>query len=224
MIGEFIHGECIKGMKEYPDNHFDLAICDPPYGIGNTTTSAGNKNRKTLHKRVTWNNHIPPKEYFKELYRVSENQIIWGANYFYPHIVVPGRIIFYKKPFQDLSKGKIRFCPCDLASQSFDNRIEYFEYNWYGNTQNGKPNFDNSGPDRRIHPNQKPIALYRYCLKKFAKEGDLILDTHVGSASSLIACEDMGFKYVGYELDKDYYDDAMKRLQNHIAQLKLEYQ
>lgn len=218
---DFINGDCIDGMKRYPDKYFDLAIVDPPYGIGNATTSAGNKHRKTLHKKVKWNDSPPPEKYFVELFRISKNQIIWGCNYLYPFIKVPGRVVHYKKPFQNLELNRIRFCPCDLASQSFNNRIEYFEYNWYGNTQNGKPNFDNYGPDARIHPTQKPIALYKWLLTKYAKEGDKILDTHVGSASSLIACEDMGFDYVGYELDPDYYKAAVKRLDQFRSQLKL---
>jgi site-specific DNA-methyltransferase (adenine-specific) len=214
--------DCMLGMSRYPDKYFDLAIVDPPYGIGNTTTSKGNKNRKTLHKFVTWNSEIPSEEYFNELYRVSKNQIIWGCNYYYPHIKVPGRIVHYKKPFQNLEEGKIKFCPCDLASQSFDNRIEYFEYNWYGNSQGGKTNWDNSGSDARIHPTQKPIALYKWLLKKYAVPGDKILDTHLGSASSRLAAYDLGFDFTGFEIDKDYLEASEKRFQNHCAQLKIE--
>jgi len=217
--------DCMKYMATVPDKYFDLAIVDPPYGIGNTTTSAGNKHRKILHKRVKWNNEIPTKEYFSELYRISINQIIWGCNYFYPHIMVPGRIVHYKKPFQDLSKGKIKFCPCDLASQSFNNRIEFFEYNWYGNTQGGKTNWDNSGPDARIHPTQKPIALYKWLLRKYARPEFKIIDTHLGSGPSAIAAHDFGIaEFVCCEIDKDYYDAAVKRFENHKAQLKLQYE
>jgi len=209
-------------MKDVPDKYFDLAICDPQYGIGNTTTSNGNKHRKPLHKRVKWNEQIPSKEYFSELYRISKNQIIWGCNYFYPYISVPGRIVHYKKPFQDLEKGKIKFCPCDLASQSFNNRIEYFEYNWYGNTQNGKTNWDNSGPDARIHPTQKPIALYKWILKKYAKPEFKIIDTHGGSMSSVIACYDFNIaEMVCCEIDKDYFEASVKRFENHKLQMKL---
>ena len=214
----------MEAMSKMADNQYDLAIVDPPYGIGNTTTSAGNKNRKTLHKRVKWNNKIPNIKYFKELYRVSKNQIIWGCNYFYPYIKVPGRIIHYKKPFQNLENKKILFCPCDLASQSFNKRIEYFEYNWYGNTQGGKPNFNNSGPDARIHPTQKPIALYKWLLMSYAKEGNKILDTHFGSLSIGIACHDLDFDLDCYEIDKEYYDMAVKRFENHKAQLTLKYE
>ncbi len=213
--------DCMEGMKVFPDKYFDLAIVDPPYGIGNTTTSAGNKNRKTLHKRVNWNNKIPSKEYFDELERISENQIIWGSNYFYPFIQVPGRIIHYKKPYQNLDEGKIKFCPCDIASQSFDNRIEYFEYNWYGNTQGGKVNWNNTGPNARIHPTQKPIQLYQYCMKKYAKPDMKIIDTHIGSGSSIIAFLDFGCEWIGFEIDKDYHKAASKRIEIHKQQLKL---
>jgi len=216
--------DCMDYMEDLPDNAFDLAYVDPPYGIGNTTTSAGNKRRKTLHKRVKWNEKIPDEKYFSELYRISKNQIIWGCNYFYPHIKVPGRIIHYKKPFQDLEKGKIKFCPADLASQSFDNRIEYFEYNWYGNNQGGKPNFKNIGIDARIHPTQKPVALYKWLLKNYAKETDRIIDTHLGSGSSAIAAWEYKSKeFVGIEIDREYYDAAVKRFKNHVAQLKTDF-
>lgn len=209
-------------MKDVSDKYFDLSLVDPPYGIGNTTTSAGNKHRKTLHKRVKWNEQIPSKEYFLELYRISKNQIIWGCNYFYPYITVPGRIVHYKKPFQDLEKGKIKFCPCDLASQSFNNRIEYFEYNWYGNTQNGKTNWDNTGPDARIHPTQKPVALYKWLLKNYAKPEFKIIDTHDGSMSSVIAADDFGIaEMVCCEIDKEYFEAGKKRFEIHKMQQKL---
>src|SRR4030042_363981 len=213
MISEVYNIDCMVYMKTCKDKQFDLAIVDPPYGIGNTATSSGNKHRKTLHKKVKWNENIPSKKYFAEIYRISKNQIIWGCNYFYPYITVPGRIIHYKKPFQDLEKGKIKFCPCDLASQSFNNRIEFYEYNWYGNTQNGKTNWNNSGPDARIHPTQKPIALYKWLLKKYAKEGNTIFDSHMGSQSSRIACYDGGFDYFGCELDKEYFNAGNKRFE-----------
>ena len=213
--------DCLDYMKDVPDKYFDLAIVDPPYGIGNITTSAGNKKRKTLHKRVKWNEKIPSEKYFDEIERISQNQIIWGCNYFYPFIKVPGRIVHYKKPFQDLEKGKIKFCPCDLASQSFNNRIEFFEYNWYGNTQGGKVNWNNNGPNARIHPTQKPIQLYQYCLKKYAKPDFKIIDTNVGSGSSIIAFLDFGCDWIGFEIDPDYHKAASERIKIHQMQTKL---
>lgn len=221
MISEVHNIDCTEFMRGLPDKFFDLAIVDPPYGIGNTTTSKGNKARKTKHKRVEWNNSPPGTDYFTELERVSLNQIIWGCNYYYPHIKVAGRIVHYKKPWQNMESGKIRFCACDLASQSFDSRIEYFEYHWYGNGQNGKPNFDNSGPDARIHPTQKPLALYQWILRKYAKPGDKIFDSHMGSQSSRIAAFDMGFDYWGAELDKDYFEAGNKRFEQFKSQLKM---
>lgn len=220
---ELLHIDCMEYMATVPDKYFDLAIVDPPYGIGNTTTSAGNKHRKTLHKRVRWNEEIPSEKYFSEIHRISKNQIIWGCNYFYPYIKVPGRIVHYKKPFQDLEKGKIKFCPCDLASQSFNNRIEFFEYNWYGNTQNGKVNWNNSGPDARIHPTQKPIALYKWLLKNYAKPEYKIIDTHLGSGSSAIAAYDFGCDFVGCEIDKEYYEAAKQRFETHKLQQRINF-
>jgi site-specific DNA-methyltransferase (adenine-specific) len=213
----------MEGMKAFPNKFFDLAIVDPPYGIGNTTISAGNKKRKTLHKRMKWNDRIPSSEYFNELYRISENQIIFGANYFYPHISVSGRIIHYKKPYQKLNENKILFCPCDIASQSFNKRIEYFEYNWFGNAQGGKINWNNTGPDARIHPTQKPIALYKWLLKLYAKSGQKIIDTHAGSCSSVIAFLDFGCDWIAFEIDRDYYEAANKRIENHKRQLKINF-
>lgn len=218
-----ILGDCNDFMKDLPDKSFDLACVDPPYGIGDTTTSAGNKNRKTLHKRVVWNKEIPSKIYFDEIYRISKNQIIWGCNYFYPYVKVPGRIVHYKKPFQNLDEGKIKFCPCDLASQSFDNRIEFFEYNWYGNTQNGIPNFKNIGPDKRIHPTQKPIALYEWILKNYAKPGQTIFDSHAGSFSSAVACLKLGFTGTFIEIDADYYKAGCERVEAVYEAMTLGY-
>ena len=213
--------DCMEFMRGVPDGFFELAIVDPPYGIGDTTTSAGNKKRKTKHKRVKWNKEIPDEDYFFHLERISKNQIIWGANYFYPFIKVPGRIIHYKDPKQNLDNNKIRFCAADIASQSFYKRIEVFKYNWYGNNQNGIPNFKNEGPDARIHPTQKPIALYKWILKKYAKPGNKIFDSHLGSQSSRLACWDAGLDFWGCELDKDYFEAGCKRFDNHIKQLKL---
>lgn len=216
--------DCMELMVGRVDNYFDLAIVDPPYGIGNTTTSKGNKNRNTKHKRIEWNDSIPEPEYFKELYRVSKNQIIWGVNYFHPFVSVPGRIVHYKKPVQKLEEGKIRFCPCDLASQSFNKRIEYFEYTWYGNHQGNAVNWNNVGIDARIHPTQKPIALYRWLLQTYAKEGDKILDTHLGSGSIAIACHYLGFDLTACEIDPDYYEPAMDRIERETRQQEFNFE
>lgn len=202
MRGEFHNMDCLEGIKKFPDNHFDLAIVDPPYGIGSP-----NHEPKTspLYKGKTWNNHTPGVEYWERLLRVSKNQIVWGANYYCHHLSQKrGWIVWDKK----ISGAPAGFSRVELAWTSFiplgDDiaRVACRER-------------------EKIHPTQKPVALYKWLLDKYAKEGDLILDTHVGSASSLIACEDMDFDYVGYELDSDYYEAAMKRIKQHISQLKM---
>ena len=203
MNGEFINGDCMEGMKDYPDNHFDLAIVDPPYGIEHNKHNSfkgGKRTGKTNH--IKFNDRAPDKKYFSELFRVSKNQIIWGGNYFALH---PSKgVIIWDKGQRDLSQsdGEMAWSsPGNLRIWTKNRVILLLE--------------------GTIHPTQKPIALYKWLLKNYAKEGDLILDTHVGSASSLIACEDMGFNYVGYELDEDYYQAATKRLQDYVNQLKL---
>ena len=202
MNGEFILGDCLEYLPKYEDNHFDLAIVDPPYGIGNFQQSDGN------FKPINWNDEIPNKEYFKELKRVSKNRIIWGANYYN---VFESSAIVWDKLNMHPSMSR-----CEIASCSIGKRVTYFKKEWHGWHPINESIIS-------YHPCMKPVALYKWLLHNYAKEGNLILDTHVGSASSLIACEDMGFEYVGYELDKDYYQAAMKRLQNHIAQLKINY-
>jgi site-specific DNA-methyltransferase (adenine-specific) len=189
----------MEGMKQYPDNHFDLAIVDPPYGIGfdgqrfSTSKHGGRK----IHPFKGWDSQRPNREYFDELFRVSKDQIIWGANYFTQFLPPSMGWIFW-------DKGQ-RICNSDgeLAFSSFQRALRVIELNRVELLKEGT-----------IHPTQKPIALYRWLLENYAKPGDLILDTHVGSASSLIACEALGFDYVGYEIDKDYYEAAKKRLED----------
>lgn len=183
--------DCMEGMKEFPDKYFELAIVDPPYGISITDSGRLGKYNKNGNR---WDDNIPSDEYFKELFRVSKEQIIWGGNYF----GLPptrGFIIWDKKQPQNIS-----FASCEFAWSSFDRSAKTFYYS---------PMQDKS----RLHPTQKPVALYTWLLQNYAKKGDKILDTHVGSASSLIACHKLGFNYVGFELDKDYYKAAMERLQ-----------
>lgn len=197
-----------------PDKCFDLAIVDPPYGIGNFNQALSRK----IHKKIEWNNDIPKEEYFKQLKRVSKNRIIWGANYYAKFVDDVGRIIHdktgggHKKTFHELSD-------CDLASHSFGVNMKIWHYVWQGNVQGEGINWKNEGPNRRIHPCQKPIDLYAWLLKNYAKDGDKILDTHLGSGSIAIACYDMGFDLTGYEIDKEYFDAAVKRLENHKKQL-----
>lgn len=187
-------------MSRYEDNHFDLAIVDPPYGIDINSSGRlghyGGKGKK-------WDNEIPNQNYFKELKRVSKNQIIWGANYFN---MPPTRcfLIWDKQQPEGVS-----FASCEYAWTSFDKSAKTF----YHRPQGADP--------FRIHPTQKPVALYKWLLNKYAKEGDKILDTHLGSGSIAIACHDLGFDLTACELDTDYYNAAMKRLTEHQKQLKL---
>ena len=191
--------DCMEGMKEIPDKYFDLAIVDPPYGISITDSGRLGKYNKNNNR---WDDAIPADEYFKELFRVSKNQIIWGGNYF----VLPATrcyVIWDKKQPEGLS-----FAMSEFAWTSFDRSAKTF----YRSPMQDKD---------RIHPTQKPVVLYHWLLNNYAEEGDKILDTHVGSASSLIACHDMGFEYLGFELDEDYYKMANERLERHKAQLSL---
>ena len=206
-------------MSRYPDNYFDLAIVDPEYGIGLDMVYKHGTSKKSIHKKKEWNKKIPKKQYFIELYRVSKNQIIWGANYYQDNIKDVGRIIHDK----DLCiKGtKIKFSEADIASCSLQKRITIFKYKWNGNVQGNTINWKNEGPDRRIHPTQKPVKLYEWLLMNYAKEGDKILDTHLGSGSIAIACHNRKFDLTACELDKEYFEAAMKRLKEHQQQLTI---
>jgi len=196
-------------MARYPDKYFDLAIVDPPYGIGDVfiPVSTGAKPCKIerTHKIMEWDNKIPTKEYFEELKRVSKKQIIWGGNYF-NCFENGGALVWYK------NNGAPTLSQCEIASLSFKKSVDYvFIQQLGGFVQKNKP----------IHPTQKPVALYKWLLDKYAKQGDKILDTHLGSGSIAIACHDYGFDLTACELDKDYFDAAMKRISQHQAQTKL---
>ena len=186
-------------IARYPDNYFDLAICDPPYGIDRNGMNMGNSVFNKDNKK--WDSNIPSDKYFDELFRVSKNQIIWGGNYF----PLPTSQYFAIWDKGETMYGR-DFAECEFA--------------W---VRNGGTRIYKKSPNQpeRIHPTQKPVALYKWLLDKYAKEGDKILDTHLGSMSIAIACADYGFELVGCELDPDYYNAGIKRIQNHIAQLKL---
>lgn len=200
-------------MARYPDKHFDLAICDPPYGIGmdnskkrtrpSRPNSYTDKYKNFRYHESKWDNAVPEKEYFEELFRVSKNQIIWGANYFCEFIPSGTGWIFWNK------KNGLNSCFSDgeFAFSSKGVQSKYFEGHAFLGT--------NGGMDR-IHPTQKPVDLYKWCLINYAKQGDKILDTHLGSGSIAIACHDYNFDLTACELDKDYYAAAMKRIDNHI--------
>jgi len=190
-------------MARYPDKYFDLAICDPPYGIGASEMTMGSGKNKKYKKGKNWDNEIPSQDYFNELFRVSKNQIIWGGNYF--PLPLTKSWIFWDKGIN----GDCDFADGELAWTSFNKvlRIAPIRYKGF------------LGADKeRIHPTQKPVALYKWLLHNYAKQGDKILDTHLGSGSIAIACHDYGFDLTACELDKEYFDAAMKRIQNHTAQ------
>jgi site-specific DNA-methyltransferase (adenine-specific) len=190
-------------MARYPDKYFDLAIVDPPYGI-NVNESIGRRKgmKHSGHKKAVWDNEIPTAEYFDELFRVSKNQIIWGANYF---VMPPTKcFIIWDKCYSE----DVTFSRYEYAWSSFNITSKGFVFN-------GQANKD------KIHPTQKPVALYKWLLDKYAKENDKILDTHLGSGSIAIACHDYGFDLTACELDKEYFDKAIQRINNHTAQTKL---
>jgi len=206
----------MKLMGRYEDNHFDLAIVDPPYGIGMGGNL--NVNAKVNYDNKNWDTAIPSNEYFDEVKRVSKNQIIWGGNYF-PQLWVEGckGFICWNKLNHHDNRADVEF-----AWTSFDKLAKYIEYMWDGNRYGTKGNIKGVGkPTIRIHPTEKPIYLYKWLLNNYAKEGDKILDTHLGSGSIAIACHDLGFDLTACELDTDYYNAAMKRIEDHKKQLQL---
>ncbi len=194
-------------MARYPDNYFDLAIVDPPYGIGfdGSKKSTSKHGGRKEYKFKGWDNKIPDEKYFNELFRVSVNQIIWGANYFTKYLPSSMGWIFW-------DKGQ-RICNSDgeLAFTSFQQALRVAEYNRCEIQKHGGA----------IHPTQKPVALYKWLLDKYAKQGDKILDTHLGSGSIAIACHDYKYELTACELDKEYYDKAIQRIINHTNQQKL---
>jgi site-specific DNA-methyltransferase (adenine-specific) len=212
---EAILGDCLDFMRTVPDKYFELAIVDPPYGLDIAKT--GSLGRDKFEPK-NWDSAIPGDEYFIELKRVSINQVIWGGNYF-PSLWANGckEFIFWNKLNHHDNRGD-----GELAWTSFNGLPKYYEYMWDGNRYGVKGNILGVGmPTIRIHPTEKPVALYKWLLRNYAKEGDKIFDSHLGSQSSRIACWDGGFDFVGCELDPDYYRDGCKRFENHIKQLDL---
>ena len=190
-------------MKRYPDKYFDLAIVDPPYGIdaGKMTMGSGKHNFK---KGKDWDSSIPSEEYFNELFRVSKNQVIWGGNYF-PLPLNNNWIIWDKlNPNMSFSEAELAWCSINKNTRIFK-RLSTL------------PDYDGI----KQHPTQKPIKLYEWILLKYADKGMKILDTHLGSGSIAIACHNLGFDLVACELDTEYYNNALKRLQQHQAQLTM---
>ena len=209
--------EALKGME---DNQYDLAIVDPLYGVQENAYRPNDKSKpftgstkmaytKNYHQAI-WNQKKTPPEYFKEILRKSKNQIIWGGNYFIDSLYSTRCMIVWDKD----NSGD--FADCELAWTSFDKVVKIFKWRWNGMLQQ-----DMKNKQIRIHPTEKPIQLYKWLLKNYAKPGDKILDTHGGSMSIALACHDMKFSLDLYEIDKDYFQAGSKRYNNHIKQLQL---
>jgi site-specific DNA-methyltransferase (adenine-specific) len=199
-------------MSRYPDNYFDLAIVDPPYGIGAGSKKFINRNTKNLKAEKFYRDNDwdvkPNKKYFDELKRVSKNYIVWGGNYFIDNLEPSRCYIVWDKKTGDNS-----YADCEIALTNIDANARIYTKFWLGaHANNGT---------ERIHPTEKPINLYGFILKNYAKEGFKILDTHLGSGSIAIACHDYGFELTACELDKEYYDKAIQRIVNHTNQKKL---
>nr|DAT83233.1 MAG TPA: adenine specific DNA methyltransferase [Caudoviricetes sp.] len=219
MMQEFINGDCMDYLTNYPDNYFDLAIVDPPYFNGPEKRKFYGRKispigvQRLYKKTDTW--ELPTKEYFDELFRVSKHQIIWGVNYFSKiYNFGPGRIVW------DKVNGKSSFSDCEIAYCSLHDSVRKVTYMWNGmfqgksieegHIQQGNKKLN----EKRIHPTQKPVNLYRWIVDKYCRPGFKILDTHVGSASSLIAFREASLNYVGFEINTEYFEKAKERLRD----------
>jgi site-specific DNA-methyltransferase (adenine-specific) len=209
--------DCKTGLKDIPDKYFDLAIVDPPYGLKEIAHRKAARTKlvpTTKYHTDLWDQEPPDAEYFKELFRVSKNQIVFGANHFIESMP-------YNSPcwiVWDKVNGTGHFADAELAWTSFKSATRIFQFMWAGMRQgsngNGKKMEGNKKlNEKRIHPTQKPVQLYRWVLKNYARPGFKILDTHVGSGSSIIACEEAGLEYMGFEISKNYYKDYLKRME-----------
>ena len=204
--------DCLLAMRSFPDNYFDLVITDPPYGIGENNSK--NLSRVGLASPIDygnfeWDNQPASDEQILELIRISKNQIIFGGNYFnlYPS---PCWVVW------DKDNGNNDFADCELAWTSHSSAVRKFKYRWAGMLQENMKN-----KEIRIHPTQKPVQLYKWTLKNYAKPGMKIIDIHIGSGSSIIAFLDFGCDWIGFEIDPDYHKAATERIERHKQQLKL---
>ena len=210
-------GDSLEAMKQMDDNAYDLAIVDPPYGIDVANDSRfGNKGKKAAAKtkdysKKDWDKGVPTQEYFEQLFRVSKNQIIWGINYYPFDFLTGGRLFWDKDVPQDYTKSK-----GEIAYKSFGHGVDLVKITWHGMLQ-----YDMKNKEQRIHPTQKPVRLYEWILDKYAKEGQTILDTHLGSGSIALACHNRGFDLTAFEIDKEYYNNAVERLKTHQSQLTM---
>lgn len=196
--------DCIEAMRAMPDGAYDLAVVDPPYGIDFAKTHTGPG--WVVREKKDWDKQIPPPEYFKLLFRVSKNQIIWGGNYFTEYLPPSMGWIFWDKGQREFS-----LADGELAWTSYNRVLRVFDYS------RARLNRDRAG----FHPTEKPIALYTWIFSKYAKPGDRILDTHLGSGSSRIAAYDAGLDFTGYEIDPDYFTAQEQRFNEHAAQITL---
>ena len=212
---KLINDDCMNVMKDYEDNHFDLAICDPPYGLGEDGAknhSRGLLAKATKYASKNWDKNPPTKEYFDELIRISKNQIIFGANHFISRIPYDSScwIVW------DKDNAGTDFADCELAWTSLNGAVRKFRFRWNGMLQE-----DMKNKEIRIHPTQKPVKLYEWLLNNYAEKGQKILDTHLGSGSIAIACHYFGVDLVGIEIDKEYYDKAKDRIDKLTIQATL---
>ncbi len=208
---EMINADCMEIMKQYPDKHFDLAIVDPPYGIGENWKK---DSKSSFYRHIsTYKNKPVDKIYFDEMFRVSGNQIIWGANYYTQFLEARNSWIVWDKTFG--VDGRLFNSDCELAWTSFNKNMKIAKFVWDG--------FNTCSPRTGIHPHEKPVALYKWLLHKYAKPGWKILDTHAGSFSSAVAAYDMGFDYTGIEIDEDYFNMALERVRLFAAQGTLDF-
>ena len=208
--------DCMDFMATCKDKQFSLSICDPPYGIDIIKSGqvGGEKCAKvSQYKKSNWDNNIPSAEYFNELKRVSVNQIIWGGNYMIEHLTNTPCFIVWDK------NNTGNFADAELAWTSFDSPVRIFKFSWNGMIQQ-----DMKNKEERIHPTQKPVQLYKWLLKNYAKPGDTIFDSHMGSQSSRIACWDGGFDYVGTELDPEYFEAGNKRFEAFKMQTTFKFE
>lgn len=211
--------DCMEGMRETPDGYYDLAVCDPPYGINAASVLSGPRRKsgkgsacKSAFDQKDWDCETPNEDYFKELFRVSKNQIIWGANYMVENLQNSQGWIVWNK-----NNGTTNFADCELAFTSFDKATRMFTFTWNGMLQGNMKN-----KEQRIHPTQKPIALYDWIYKNYLPNGGKVIDTHLGSGSNRIAADKAGnIDFTGYELDPDYFAAHLTRYQNYKMQLKM---
>lgn len=209
LVSEVYLMDNIELMKHYPDKYFDLAVVDPPYGIGANKMTLGNGKQKVYRGENDWDNQPPPLEYFYELFRVSKNQIVWGANHFISRMPYDSSCWI----FWDKGTGSNDFADGELAWTSFDKTVRKYFKSWVGaNAKDGL---------KRIHPTQKPISLYDWIYQNYATEGMRILDTHLGSGGSRIAANKMRMNFVGCETDERFFNEQNKRYEEFVSQARL---